>query len=222
MPDLEDMTIHSAKKFRLGTVFIDINNSRGYMKRNGVEDTLFMLNNLIPELMELVRKYDGYFEKNTGDGILAYFGAGGDDEDAVENLLEYLVTVRWTLANHINPLLDDHGIEKVTISAGASYSGNVHISRIGVHSMNRRTAVGHAANSAATLEDKAGQDDFYVNEGINKFSDDENGWGKYIYQVGRHEGFTWGSESSGYSPADYYKFNGIWKGTNEENLTTDD
>lgn len=76
MPDLEDMTIHSAKRFRLGTVFIDINDSRGYMDRNGVEGTLFMLNNLIPELMELVREYNGYFEKNTGDGILAYFGAG--------------------------------------------------------------------------------------------------------------------------------------------------
>lgn len=74
---------------------------------------------------------------------------------------------------------------------------------------------------AATLEDNARQDDFYVNEGINKFSDDENG-GKYVYEVGRHEGFTWGSESYGYYPADYYKFNGIWKSTNEDNLTTDD
>lgn len=88
--------------------------------------------------------------------------------------------------------------------------------------MSRRTAVGHAANSAATLEDKAGQDDFYVNEGINKFSDDKNGWGKYVYKVGRHEGFTWGSESTGYNPADYYKFSGIWESTHEDNLTTDD
>lgn len=222
MPDLEDMTIHSAKKFRLGMVFIDINDSTGYMKRNGVEDTLFMLNLLIPETMELVRDYDGYFEKNTGDGILAYFGAGEDDEDAVENLLEYLATVRWVLANQINPVLKDEGIEIVTISAGATYSGGSYISRIGVHSMNRRTAVGHPANSAAKLEDIADQDDFYVNEGINTYSDSEDGWGQYVYRVERHEGFTWGSEAKGYDPADYYKFTGIWTSTNEDNLTKDD
>jgi len=47
-PSLEELTIHSAKKYRLGIVFVDINDFSNYMSRNDDEDTLFMLNVFIP------------------------------------------------------------------------------------------------------------------------------------------------------------------------------
>jgi len=70
-PSLEDLTIHSAKRYRLGMVFVDINGFSDYMSDNDDEDTLFMLNVFIPEIMELVRDFDGKLEKNTGDGIFS-------------------------------------------------------------------------------------------------------------------------------------------------------
>jgi len=71
--------------------------------------------------MELVRDFDGKLEKNTGDGILAYFGAGEDDGDAVETLLEYIATVKWALKYHVNPELEDNDVETISISTGSAY-----------------------------------------------------------------------------------------------------
>lgn len=213
-PSLQDLTLHSAKRYRLGMVFVDINGFDDYMRRNDDEDTLFMLNLFIPEIMELVRDFDGKLEKNTGDGILAYFGAGLNDEEATETLLEYIATVEWSLKNHINPILEENGVETISISTGSAYS-YVYISRIGAHSgkhqMNRLTAVSTGANRASELEDMAGKGENYVNDGIYQYSDDENGWGKYVKHVGRHKGYTWGSDEKGYDSAQYYEFIGIWK-----------
>lgn len=215
-PKLESLTIHSAKEYRLGMVFVDINDFSGYISRNDNEDTLFMLNLFIPEAMELVRDYDGKLEKNTGDGILAYFGAGENDGDAVENLLEYIATLKWALANHINPLLEEEGVETITISAGAAYS-NVYISRIGAHSgnqqMNRLTAVSSGANVASELEDMADTNEYYVNDGVYENSDREDGWGQYLWDKGEHDGYLWGGDQ-----AHYYNFSGIWTSTESENL----
>lgn len=215
-PKLESLTLHSAKEYRLGMVFVDINDSSGYISRNEDEEALFMLNLFIPEAMELVRDFGGKLEKNTGDGILAYFGAGEDDGDAVEKLLEYLATLKWALANHINPRLEEEGVETITISAGAAYS-NVYISRIGAHSgnqqMNRLTAVSSGANVASELEDMAGTNEYFVNDGVYIYSDREGGWGQYLTDRGRHQGYLWGNDE-----AHYYNFNGIWESTETDNL----
>jgi class 3 adenylate cyclase len=213
-PSLEELTIHSAKKYRLGIVFVDINDFSNYMSRNDDEDTLFMLNVFIPEIMELVRDFDGKLEKNTGDGILAYFGAGEDDGDAVETLLEYIATVKWALKYHVNPELEDNDVETISISTGSAYD-TVYISRIGAHSgnqrMNRLTAVSTGANVASELEAMAGTDQHYVNDGVYEYSDDENGWGQYVKHVGKHNGYTWGSPLKGHDTAQYYKFTGVWQ-----------
>lgn len=220
-PQLDSQSLHSARKYRLGMCFVDINNFTDYSRRNEDRDALFMLNTFISETMELVRDYEGRLEKNTGDGILAYFGAGDADDEAVETLLEYVATLKWVLANHVNPMLRRKDIETVTMSVGATYS-NVNISRIGARSgkqqMNRLTAVSSGANVASRLESMAGVNEYFMNDGIYNYSDKENGWGQYLQHKGRHEGFRWGSESSGYDPANYYNFSGIWKSTVGSNL----
>lgn len=219
MPDREDMRLASAKRFKLGIVFIDINNFSNYSSNNDEYDVLFMLNLFIPEVMEIVRGMDGYFEKNTGDGILAYFGVGDKYETISETVLEYFATVKYALANHVNPTLIDHGIEPITISGAAAIGKEIYVSRIGVHSLNRRTAVATTANSAAELEEMAGTNDYFVNEGIYRYSDRENGWGRFLIDQGEFGTYRWGNEDDGYDQQHYYHFNGIWVGTETDNLT---
>lgn len=217
MPDREDMKLATAKEFKLGIVFIDINDFTDYTSSNSEEDVLHMLNLFIPEAMEIVRDNDGYFEKNTGDGILAYFGVGDDYETISETVLEYFATMKYVLANHINPQLEDWGVETISISGGASIGSSVYISRIGKHSLNRRTAVATTANVAAKLEDMAEENEFFVNHGINLYADDE-GWGEYLKDMGELGTYTWGSDESGWDQQHYYKFTGIWTATDSENL----
>lgn len=174
----------------------------------------FDRNAFIPEVMEVVRDYDGNFEKNTGDGILAYFGAGSNDHKATRIALEYLATVKYALANCVNPELERKGIEPIQISAGASI-GTVHISRIGVNALNRRTAVGYTPNVAAKLEEMAGEHEYFVNKGIHQYASEceYHSWGDYLNHRGRLKGYTWGGEK-----AQYYNFSGGWEGTTWDNL----
>ncbi|QRV17444.1 adenylate/guanylate cyclase domain-containing protein (plasmid) [Haloterrigena salifodinae] len=213
MPDLEDMTISSAKKFNLGIVFIDINDFTAYSSRNDEWDILFMLNMFIPEIMEAVRDHNGYFEKNTGDGILAYFGAGDSDEDTAVTVFDYVATVKYILANYVNPLLEEKGVEPITISAGATY-GTTHISRVGVHSMNRLSAVGINANIASKLESASGKDEYYFGEGLVRHAGDHAGT-EHVTDLGQFENYTW--TDSGY-PFHHYNFHGVWTGTETSNL----
>ena len=210
MPDLEDMNLHEAKKFRLGVVFIDINDFSGYAWRNKRRDVLFMLNMFIPPIMESVRKFDGAFEKNTGDGILAYFGAGDDSDEIAETVLEYFLTAQYLLDVEVNPILEDYDVEPITMSGGAAL-GDVHISRIGVHSMNRRTAVSPTANVASKLEDKAGNDQFYVSQGVAEYSEDSL-LGDLLVDAGTLVEYKWGSDSTEWTyPAKYYEFPNPWE-----------
>lgn len=205
IPDLEDMRIHDAKEFRLGIVFIDINDFTEYTSDNPDKDVLFMLNMIVPKAMALVREMDGAFEKNTGDGLLAYFGAEADDEDIAETVLFYYLMIQLLLHFGVNPILEEYDVEPISISAGAAL-GNTYISRIGIHSLNRRTAVSTNANVAAKLEGMAGTNQYYVNQGIYEKSD-EDGLGGLLEEAGELEGYRWGSDTYGWtSPSRYYEF----------------
>lgn len=216
IPDLENLRIHDAKKFRLGIVFIDINDFTNYTSDNPDKDVLFMLNVFVPKVMELVREMDGAFEKNTGDGVLAYFGAEDDDETIAETVLLYYGFVQLLLHVGVNPLLERYEVEPISISAGAAL-GDTYISRIGIHSLSRRTAVSTTANVASKLADIAGMNQYYVNQGIYENSNKEEGPGNLLEEVGGLEGYQWGSDSKGWtSPSQYYEFPNIGLQTYEE------
>ena len=214
MPDPEDMTIGSAKEFSLGIVFVDIAGFSDYAQRNTEEDVLFMLNLLIPEIMATVRDAEGDFEKNTGDGILAYFGAGESDRQTAHDVLTYVATIKTVLADYINPTLEDNGVEPVSIKVGAAM-GDVHISRIGVDRLNRRTVVGETANIASKLEDEAGKHEFFISEEIHESvtNGTECGWAPGLDKRGTLAGFERDGE-----PVNYYNFLGFWEDTETDNF----
>lgn len=219
IPELKDMNLYEAKKFRLGLVFIDINGFSSYAKRNSEKDVLFMLNMFIPKIMEGVREIKGDFEKNTGDGILAYFGAGQNDPTIAETVLSYFCIVQMILHLGVNPILRDYDVEPISVSGGAAL-GDVHISRIGIHSLNRRTAVSPSANVASKLEGMAGTDQYYVNQGVYEHSDRDGGLGELLESGGRIKGYRWGSNSQGWtSPSKYYEFPNILEQIREEELS---
>lgn len=218
MPNPEDMTIGTAKEFRLGIVFLDIAGFTEYASNNDYKDVLFMLNLFIPEVIEVARGMGGAFEKNTGDGILVYFGSDDDDDTIAHDVLEYLATVKTILADYVNPTLTDHGVETVSIKAGAAM-GTTYISRIGAHGLNRRTAVGTTANIASKLEDKANTNEYFVYHGIHKHANEGGSmWAEYLYDKGSFGSYTWGSDSDGWEDGHYYDFRGGWEGINWDNL----
>jgi adenylate cyclase len=215
MPEPDNMTIGSAKEFSLGIVFVDIAGFSDYAATNDDEDVLFMLNLLIPELMEAVRESDGDFEKNTGDGILVYFGAGEDNDWTSHLLLTYIATIKTILADFVNPVLKEQGIEPVSIKVGAAM-GDVFVSRIGVNRLNRRTVVGETANIASRLEEKADGHEYFVSQEIKEAANKADSmWAEHIHPGGTLSEFEREGEE-----IKYYDFRGVLEPTNRGNFVT--
>lgn len=219
-PALNRLRLNEAKEYRLGMVFIDINEFSDYVFNHNEHSVLKMLGLFIPEVIQLVRDYDGYFEKNTGDGVLAYFGAEQNDREAVSTLLDFLSTVKWALANQINPWLIENDIEPISISAGATY-GSTYLSRIGVKSgnqrMNRLTAVSETANIASRLEEWASKNEYLVGSRIRHFAQ-ATAW-EDAFQYNRTTDYEWklkGEERA--QPFVAYHFTGEWESTDSANL----
>lgn len=211
MPDLEDMTLHTAKKFWLGIVFIDINRFSDYSARNPEKDVLFMLNVFLPMIMEGIREIEGDFEKNTGDGLLAYFGAGDENSETAKTVLTYFSLVQMGLHVAVNPVLQDYDVEPISVSGGATL-GNAHISRIGINRMSRRTAVSSPANAASKLVEMAGTNQYYVGQGVYEHVDQEEVPGSLLQSGDDLSGYMYGSQSSGWDfPAQYYEFPNMWE-----------
>ena len=76
MPDIQNMTIGTAKRSTLAILFVDTVQYTNLVNRNRnkLEVVLAVMNLLIGEVSQIIKDYDAAFEKNTGDGIMAYFG----------------------------------------------------------------------------------------------------------------------------------------------------
>lgn len=161
LPDREEIDVGSARETRGAILFADLVESTGLAHRYArqPEKMLATLNLLVPTLMDAARCYDGEFEKNTGDGILAYFGMGAahSDEHAAVCAVAAAQAMLWATANIVNPHLGARKLENVKITIGADL-GDVLLARIGLQRVSNGTpmvAVGLVANRAAKIQDSA-------------------------------------------------------------------
>lgn len=176
-PSSWDKRLNEPKRFEVAAVFIDIDEFHNYLLKNGPRATMFMLGLFIPEAMRVINEYDGHFEKNTGDGLLAYFGFGKSATESIADLLQYITTVRWIISEEINPRLKNHGISPISVSSGSTY-GDVYLANIGVRSikrdLTRLTAVSSQVNSAFLLENEASPNEHLVGPAVEYHADKED------------------------------------------------
>jgi class 3 adenylate cyclase len=179
-PALDSITIGSGRKMRTAILFFDI---RGFTNRttsadvNSLKNTLFMLDCVIPMVMQVIYDFGGYIEKNTGDGLMAIIGAEKTDAVAANDALNTATTIFYVLKNVINPLLEAKGIQKVDARIGIDL-GTVLIARIGLptgtarHPRNFLTAVGPSANLACKIQGMADTNQIWVGDNIKSYAAD--------------------------------------------------
>lgn len=164
MPDPEDVRIGSGKYMEIAVLFIDICKftSRGSDNENEQKEILIMLNLFISEMMAIIRDYGGIVEKNTGDGLMAYFGTESKDANCIAlDAVLASITMHYVTSNFINPLLQNMRVYPISFRIGID-QGKVTIARIGVPNLNRITAVGATANIACRLLDLAGPNQTFI------------------------------------------------------------
>jgi adenylate cyclase len=171
-PSVDKLAIGSARKLRASTLFFDI---RGFTQRNNSSDltkmkkTLYMLDCVIPMMMQVVFDHGGYVEKNTGDGIMALLGINDDDSARSNLALDAAGIMFYVLRTMVNPHLEEVGVLPVDARIGIA-QGTLLLARIGKprgtakHDRSHLTAVGPSANLAAKLQERAGTNEIWVDD----------------------------------------------------------
>jgi class 3 adenylate cyclase len=166
LPSQENTLLASGKKTRGVVLFADISRSTVLAAKYGskAESMLFTLDLVIPTLMDVARYYRGNFEKNTGDGILSYFGVESSDEDAVSLAYDAACGMMEAVRDLVNPVLSDASLVPIKITVGADL-GDFIVARIGLaRDANPMVAVGAVANRAAKIQGSCVAGEFRVGE----------------------------------------------------------
>ena len=179
-PAVDSISIGSARLVSAAVIFFDI---RGFTQRTSsaqVDDlkgTLFMLNCVIPAMMRVLFRHEAYVEKNTGDGLMAILGVGGDAHAVAQDALSACSEMMFVLHQIVNPFLTRNGIAPVDARIGVDM-GQILLARIGMprgtasHDRSSLTAVGPAANIASKLQGLAGTNEIYCGDRLRQLS----GW----------------------------------------------
>lgn len=207
-----NMRLNEPKRYYIATVFIDIDEFTNYLIRNGLDATMYMLGLFIPEAVRVIDEYEGHFEKNTGDGLLAYFGFGKSAQESVADVLQYVTTIRWVLSHEVNPRLEQIDIEPVTVSSGATY-GEALLVEIGTRSLNsslkRLTAVSSQVNTAFQLENQANTDEHLVGPSIEHHADEDDE--RHLQLEDVYDSYEWmNPETKEMEPYFIYQYTGEW------------
>jgi class 3 adenylate cyclase len=199
VPEPEDLSIGSGRKFRGAVLFFDIRgftNRTGSPNEEGLKNTLYMLNTVIPMVMKLVHDHGGYVEKNTGDGLMAIIGAeaGITNQEASKAALEVAISIFYILSHIINPHLIEKGIEPVNARIGIDI-GDLLIAKIGVprgsaaQDRSFLTAVGPCANLACKLQQLAGTNEIWVGDLVKTYAPSE--WQEWFINKTPTNNWTW-------------------------------
>jgi adenylate cyclase len=156
IPDDEDLAIGTGRRLMLTVMFIDISkfSQRRSVTANEQELMLRVLNLFFTEMIRIVEDYGGAVEKNTGDGLMAYFEDQPGDEpgsDSVKRAIACSLTMRASNDYLISPILRATDVAPLDFRTTMDH-GPVTIARIGApQRFNANVAIGNTANFAAKM-----------------------------------------------------------------------
>lgn len=192
MPELEQVTIGSGKRFRLAVLFLDI---CGFSSRsNWTEEeqnlVLRTMNIFMAEMLNVVRDFSGTYEKNTGDGLMAYFGAGAaTDEERVRPAVEAAAVMHYINDRLMTPWFTKQGIEPIRFRIGIDL-GPVTIARVGLRGDESSiVAIGTPANIACKLMNRIPNGGICIGQEV--YSNLPHNWAQACKQAEQPTGFVY-------------------------------
>jgi adenylate cyclase len=208
IPEDEHLVIGEGRHIAAAVMLIDISGFSGWPSANQVEqaDVLTVLNLFMSEMIRILRDYGGEVEKNTGDGLLAYFDAqpGEDESETCKRALGCALTMHACTAFLINPVLLG-SLPKVRFRVGLDY-GQLTIARIGSPRVfSSRVAIGSTANVAAKMLAHGSADDIII--GNNLRAQLPTAWSQHAEFLTADSGFFYKLSGAAYS---LYRYTGRW------------
>lgn len=192
MPDRDDVTIGSGRQFDLAILFLDICgfSSRPNWTPDEQKAVLKTMNIFMAEMLSIAHDFDGTYEKNTGDGFMAYFGESGKTvSEKVKPAAEAALVMHFVNDNYLSPWFSTNGITPIKFRIGIDY-GPVTIARVGIHGeKSSLVAIGTAANIANKLMQRIPNGGVCIGDEVKKSL--PNNWGSSCRQCDQPSGFIY-------------------------------
>ena len=160
-------------------------------------------------MIRICEEYGGTVEKNTDDGLMAYFedSAGDPPETGCKRAIAAALTMFYITDNAINPVLVRSNAQAIQFRVGIDH-GPVTIAQLGAaRRFGGLVAIGATANIASKMLEEAGPGDLFIGEDVHKQI--PLGWGQYSSLAKMITGWSYVPSGLAYS---FYKYIGRWKG----------
>jgi class 3 adenylate cyclase len=165
IPEDSDLTLGEGRRLKMAVLFLDISRFSARDLETEVEQSMMLraLNLFFSEMIKIAEDYGGTVEKNTGDGLMAYF-----EDNSFENGSKRAVACALTMfaANEhlISPILNASKILPFDFRISIDY-GYVTIAKLGAaRRFSQYVAIGTTANFAAKMLNNAAPNEIVIGE----------------------------------------------------------
>lgn len=170
VPGEDDLAIGTGRRLNAAVLFLDVCGFSGRPSETATEQDIILrvFNLFFSEMIRIVGDYGGSVEKNTGDGLMAYFEdqAGTPPEGGSKRAVACALTMMDTNRELINPILQQSGVEALRFRVGID-TGSVTIAEVGAaQRFHGLVAIGTRANVACKMLDVAKADEIIVGEAV--------------------------------------------------------
>lgn len=210
VPDGGDLALGRGRRLRMAVMFVDICGfSRRPSETVGEQQTMLAaLNLFFSELIRIAEDYGGTVEKNTGDGLMAYFedNGGSPPESGCKRAVACALTMMAAREHLIAPALEESGVEPFSFRISIDY-GWVTIANLGVaRGFNAYVAIGSTANFAAKMLGHAGEQEIVIGQAV--VQELPTPW-RDTFTVLQSTETGWVSRATGF-PYPLFRYTGRW------------
>ncbi len=201
IPEEDALAIGEGKHFsEMAVLFLDICGFSNLPNWTTDEQKLVLktLNLFMGEMLSIVRDFGGTFEKNTGDGLMAYFGeCAKTPAEAVKPAVEAAVMMHYINDTWIRLITNKLGWPPINFRIGID-TGPITLARVAIHggSHGGIVAIGTTANLACKLMKHVPDGGICIGE--KTYDALPNGWRQSCTQINGQTGFAYTSTQSPY------------------------
>ncbi len=209
VPDDEDLAIGEGRRLSMAVLFLDISGFSARSSETEQEQSLLLkvLNLFFTEMIKIAEEYGGTVEKNTGDGLMAYFEdrASEPSETGSKRAVACALTMLTANEHLIQPILRATPVPDIQFRVSIDH-GMVTVARLGAaRRFNANVAIGATANFACKMLKFAQAGDIVLGESARNQL--PLGWYQFTELMAVSTG--WRYIKTG-APYPLYKYNGRW------------
>ncbi|RYF48632.1 MAG: adenylate/guanylate cyclase domain-containing protein [Cytophagaceae bacterium] len=208
IPDTTDLALHEGRFLYAAVLFLDISKftSRAQETQAQQEIMLQSLALFFTEMIRIVEEFGGVVEKNTGDGLMAYFVSSADETATREQrAVASALTMFYAANSAIDVLMKTRNIDPFEFRVCID-SGNITVAKLGAaQRFNGIVAIGTTANLACKMLNVAKAGELMI--GNNVLRALPNDWYHLAHQSDYETGYVYAQTNAGYK---YWYFTGRW------------